>query len=112
MVKIRLKRLGNKGRPFYRIVVAESTSGRNGLAIDTIGHYNPISQPKEIVIDEEKALRWLNSGAEPTETTAWLLNKQGILPKYLEARPSQKKKYKFLDKTTATTSVPTSVEPS
>jgi small subunit ribosomal protein S16 len=110
MVKIRLQRLGNKGRPFYRIVVSESTTGRNGKAIDNLGHYNPISQPKEIKIDEAKALEWLKNGAEPSETAAWLLKREGILAKHLEAFPGQAKKYKFLDKTTAAISKPTAVE--
>jgi small subunit ribosomal protein S16 len=102
--------MGNKGRPFYRVVVAKSTAGRNGAFVETIGQYDPVSQPKLININEERALHWLMNGAEPTETTAYLLNKTGILAKYLEARPGQKKKYKFLDKTTAATSVPTSIE--
>ena len=101
MVKIRLQRLGNKGRPFYRIVISKSEAGRNSAAVENIGIYNPISQPKEIRINEERALYWLRNGAEPTETTAYLLNKQGILPKFLEERPAQKRKYKFLDRTTA-----------
>jgi len=101
MVKIRLQRLGNKGRPFYRIVISKSEAGRNSASVENIGIYNPISQPKEIRIDEARALYWLRNGAEPTETTAFLLNKMGILPKFLEERPAQKKKYKFLDRTTA-----------
>jgi small subunit ribosomal protein S16 len=109
MVKIRLQRLGNKGRPFYRIVVIKSEAGRNAAFTEKIGIYNPISQPKEIKIDEERALYWLRNGAEPTETAAYLMNKLGILPKFLEERPGQKKKYKFLDKTTAAISKPSSV---
>ena len=110
MVKIRLQRLGNKGRPFYRIVVTKSEAGRNSASVENIGIYNPISQPKEIRIDEARALYWLRNGAEPTETTAYLLNKQGILPKFLEERPAQKKKYKFLDRTTAAISKQSAVE--
>lgn len=110
MVKIRLQRLGNKGRPFYRVVVTKSEAGRNSAAVEKIGIYNPISQPKEIRIDEERALYWLRNGAEPTETTAFLLNKQGILPKFLEERPSQKRKYKFLDKRTAAISKQSAVD--
>lgn len=110
MVKIRLQRLGNKGRPFYRVVVIKSEAGRNAAFTEKIGIYNPISQPKEIRIDEERALYWLRNGATPTETVAYLLNKQGILPKFLEERPNQKKKYKFLDRTTAAISKPTAVE--
>ncbi len=110
MVKIRLQRLGNKGRPFYRVVVSKSEAGRNSAAVEKIGIYNPISQPKEIRIDEERALLWLRNGAEPTETTAFLLNKLGILPKFLEERPAQKRKYKFLDKTTAAISKQSAVD--
>ena len=110
MVKIRLQRLGNKGRPFYRIVISKSEAGRNSAAVENIGIYNPISQPKEIRIDEARALYWLLNGAEPTETTAYLLNKQGILPKFLEERPAQKRKYKFLDRTTAAISKQSAVE--
>jgi len=105
-----LRRLGNKGRPFYRVVVTESTSGRNGKFVETIGAYNPVAQPKELRIDEARALHWLMSGAEPTETAAYLLNKVGVLGQYLEARPNQRKKYKFLDKRTAAISAPTAVD--
>ena len=107
MVKIRLRRIGTKGRPFYRIVVAESQSGRNGAFVETLGIYDPVAQPKKLEINAERALYWLNQGAEPTETTAYLLNKTGVLPQYLEARPGQAKKYTFLDKRTAPTPVAT-----
>ena len=110
MVKIRLQRLGNKGRPFYRVVVSKCEAGRNSAFVENIGIYNPISQPKEIRIDEERALHWLRVGAVPTETAAYLLNNQGILPKFLEERPAHKSKYKFLDKRTAAISKKTAVE--
>lgn len=105
MVKIRLRRIGAKGRPFYRVVVAESTSGRNGAFVETIGTYDPVAQPKKLEINEERAMHWLMEGAEPTETTAYILSKTGVLAKFLEQRPSQKKKYSFLDKRTAAISV-------
>jgi len=105
MVKIRLRRIGAKGRPFYRMVVAEATSGRNGSFVETIGLYDPVSQPKRLEVNEERALHWLMQGAQPTETAAYVLNKLGILPKYLEQRPSQKKNYAFLDKRTSAISV-------
>jgi len=105
MVKIRLRRIGTKGRPFYRVVVAESTSGRNGKFVETLGIYDPVSQPKKLEVNEERAIHWLLEGAQPSETTAYLLNKLGILPKFLEQRPSQKKNYTFLDKRTAAISV-------
>lgn len=110
MVKIRLRRIGTKGRPFYRVVVAKSSAGRNGAFVETIGTYDPVVKPTLININEERALHWLMSGAQPSETTAILLNKVGILPKYFEARPSAKKQYKFLDKRTAAMSVPSVVE--
>ena len=105
MVKIRLRRIGTKGRPFYRVVVAESACGRNGSFVETLGTYDPVAQPKKIEINEERAIHWLMAGAQPSETTAYLLNKLGILPKFLELRPQQKKNYSFLDKRTAAISV-------
>jgi small subunit ribosomal protein S16 len=110
MVKIRLRRIGTKGRPFYRVVVAKSTAGRNGAFVETIGTYDPVVKPTLININEERALHWLMNGAQPSETTAILLNKVGVLPKYFEARPSAKKSYKFLDKRTAAISKPSAIE--
>lgn len=83
-VKIRLKRMGAKKHPFYRVVVANSTEARDGRFIETIGHYDPCVDPPAITIDEEKALRWLGHGAQPTDITRALLKKQGILDR-LEA---------------------------
>ncbi len=110
MVKIRLRRLGAKGRPFYRIVVAECATGRNGKFVENIGTYDPVAIPKKFEVNEERALHWLLAGAQPTETTAYILNKTGVLPKYLEQRPAQKKNYAFLDKRTSAISTPTTVE--
>ncbi|MFQ3587655.1 MAG: 30S ribosomal protein S16 [Fimbriimonadaceae bacterium] len=110
MVKIRLRRIGSKGRPFYRVVVAKSTAGRNGTFIETIGTYDPVAQPKLVQIDAERALHWLLQGAQPTETTAYLLNKVGVLETFLAMRPNQRRKYGFLDKRTAVTSVASVVE--
>ncbi|HLK14033.1 MAG TPA: 30S ribosomal protein S16 [Fimbriimonadaceae bacterium] len=109
MVKIRLRRIGTKGRPFYRVVVAKSTAGRNGAFVETLGQYDPVVKPALININEERALYWLNEGAQPTETTAYLLNKVGILPRFFEARPNAKKQYSFLDKRTASISKPSAV---
>jgi len=78
-VKIRLKRMGQKKKPFYRIVVADARSPRDGRFIEEIGFYNPISQPKEIRIDNEKATKWLNNGAQPTDTVKDLFKKNGII---------------------------------
>lgn len=109
MVKIRLRRIGTKGRPYYRVVVAPSTAGRNGRFVETIGTYDPVAQPKHIEIKEDRALHWLRHGAQPTETTAYLLNKTGILGKFFEERPEAKGEYKFLDKRTASMSKQSSV---
>jgi small subunit ribosomal protein S16 len=79
-----LKRIGAKKRPVYRIVVANSTASRDGRFIETIGHYDPCVDPPLVKLDEEKALRWLGHGAQPTDITRALLRKQGILDR-LEA---------------------------
>ena len=82
MVKIRLRRTGAKKRPSYRLVVADARSPRDGAFIQVIGHYNPLTDPETIVIDEEKALHWLRQGAQPTATAARLLSKTGIIEKF------------------------------
>jgi len=81
-VKIRLKRMGAKKAPFYRVVVADSRSPRDGKFIENIGTYNPIKTPSETKIDEELALKWLNNGAIPTDTVKNILSKAGIMAKY------------------------------
>jgi small subunit ribosomal protein S16 len=81
MVKIRLRRMGRRIRPFYRVVVADSRSPRDGRFIDIIGHYNSLTDPATVDIDEEKALKWLSYGAQPTNTVRSLLNKLGIMDK-------------------------------
>ncbi|MBT1279984.1 30S ribosomal protein S16 [Thermoanaerobacter sp. CM-CNRG TB177] len=78
-VRIRLKRFGAKKRPFYRIVVADSRSPRDGRFIDEIGYYNPIAQPAEVKIDVEKAKKWLSVGAQPSDTVKSLFKKEGII---------------------------------
>ena len=80
-VKIRLKRMGAKKKPFYRVIVADSRSPRDGKFIDHISHYNPISEPVDVKIDEEKAIKWLNNGAQPTDTVKDLFKKHGIYEK-------------------------------
>jgi small subunit ribosomal protein S16 len=77
-VKIRLKRIGAKKAPFYRVVVADSRYPRDGRFIAEIGYYNPLTNPVEIKIDSEKAQKWINNGAQPTETVKSLLKKAGI----------------------------------
>ena len=79
--KIRLRRMGAKKAPFYRVVVADSRSPRDGRFIEEIGYYNPISEPTEISINEEKALKWLATGAEPSETVKQLFKTTGIWAK-------------------------------
>jgi len=80
-VKIRLKRIGAKKNPFYRIVVADSRSPRDGRFIEELGYYDPLKEPAEIKIDEEKARNWLGKGAQLTDTARDLFNKAGILSK-------------------------------
>lgn len=104
MVKMRLRRIGTKGRPFYRVVVAPSTSGRNGRFVEVLGTYDPVSRPAAIKINEERALFWLMEGAQPTETMAIVLNRSGVLEKFFDKRPAARGDYKFLDKTTGLTS--------
>ena len=77
-VKIRLKRLGAKKSPFYRIVVADSRAPRDGKTIEEIGTYNPMVNPAEVTIDAEKAISWIKNGAQPTETVRALLKKAGV----------------------------------
>lgn len=82
MVKIRLRRVGRKKKPSYRVVVADARAPRDGAFIEVIGHYNPLTDPPSVVIDEEKALKWLGQGAKPTETVARFLNSLGIMEKF------------------------------
>lgn len=89
-VKLRLKRMGAKKRPFYRIVAADSRSPRDGRFIEVVGTYNPITEPAEIKVNEEVALKWLANGAIPTDTVRDLLSKQGIMKKYHESRMTKK----------------------
>ena len=78
-VKIRLRRMGAKKAPFYRVVVADSRYPRDGRFIEEIGHYNPLTDPAEVVIDSEKAKKWIANGAQPTDTVKALLKKNGVL---------------------------------
>ena len=78
MLKIRLRRMGQIHAPFYRVIVADSRSPRNGRLIEEIGTYNPCVEPSEIKIDAEKAKQWIANGAQPTESVAKLLKKAGI----------------------------------
>ena len=88
-VKLRLKRMGAKKNPFYRIVAADSRSPRDGRFIEIIGYYNPLTNPVEISIDEEKALKWLSTGAQPSDTVRTLLSRQGIIKKFADSKQAK-----------------------
>ena len=79
MVKIRLRRMGAKKAPFYRVVVADSRFPRDGRFIEELGYYNPLTDPAEIKIDAERAQQWIKDGAQPTDTVRSLMKKAGIL---------------------------------
>lgn len=89
-VKIRLKRMGSKKRPFYRIVVADSRSPRDGRFIETVGTYNPLTQPEQVILKEEAIMGWLNNGAQPSDTVRNILSKEGVMKKFHEAKYSKK----------------------
>ncbi|MGI6204171.1 MAG: 30S ribosomal protein S16 [Anaerovoracaceae bacterium] len=79
MVRIRLKRIGKKKQPFYRIVVADQRAARNGKFIEELGYFNPLTDPNDIKVDEEKAKKWLDEGAQPTERVKSIFREAGIL---------------------------------
>ena len=85
-VKLRLRRMGAKKRPFYRLVAADARSPRDGRFIEEIGYYNPLETPAVVKIDEEKALTWLKNGAIPTDTVRSILSKQGIMKEFAESK--------------------------
>jgi small subunit ribosomal protein S16 len=86
MVKIRLRRIGRIKKPSYRLVVADSRTAQDGAFISIIGHYDPLTEPETVVINEEEALKWLRQGAQPTATAARLLTKSGIMEKFKTAK--------------------------
>lgn len=86
MLRIRLRRVGARKKPSYRLVVADIRAPRDGAFVDIIGHYDPMTNPETIVVKEEKALHWLRQGAKPSDTTARLLGKAGILEKFKPAK--------------------------
>ncbi len=93
MVKIRLRRVGAKNKPMYRIVVADSRAPRDGAFIEVIGHYNPLTDPESLTVDKDKASKWLGCGARPTETVARLLSKSEVeIPAKLKLKLSGKPK--------------------
>jgi small subunit ribosomal protein S16 len=85
-VRIRLKRMGAHKAPFYRVVVADSRSPRDGRFIEEIGTYNPLTQPATVKLDEEKALKWLQSGAQASDTVRSLFSKAGIMKQFHESK--------------------------
>jgi len=88
-VRIRLRRLGAKKRPFYRVVVADQRSPRDGRFLEAIGKYHPLEDPSLIEIDEEKALEWLTKGAQPSQAVENLLRKTGIWEKFEASKPAK-----------------------
>jgi len=85
-VRIRLKRMGAHKAPFYRVVVSDSRSPRDGRFIEEIGTYNPVAQPAQVSLDEEKALKWLQTGAQASDTVRNLFSKAGIMTKFHELK--------------------------
>ena len=85
MLRIRLRRVGAKNQPSYRIIVADSRSARDGSFVDYLGHYNPRTEPSTVEIDEEKAIKWLRQGAQPSEAVERILKRLGIRERVREA---------------------------
>lgn len=89
MVKLRLKRMGKKGAPFYRIVAADLRSPRDGRFIEQIGTYNPTKAEEKVTLDKELAKKWLSNGAQPTDTVRSILSHEGVLKEMHEAKSSK-----------------------
>lgn len=89
-VRIRLQRFGRKHRPFYRVVVANSLTARDGRFIEKLGHYNPLAEPAEITINEERALYWLKVGAQPSDTVKSLFSQVGIWSEFIKSKQVRK----------------------
>jgi len=96
-VKIRLKRMGRKNRPSYRIVVADSHSPRDGRFIESIGYYDPLTDPATVKVDEDKVKKWLGEGAEPSDTVRSIFSKLGLLKKWHEEEVIDRKRQTALD---------------
>ncbi|HEY8445213.1 MAG TPA: 30S ribosomal protein S16 [Bacilli bacterium] len=86
MVKLRLQRFGSHKRPFYRVVATDSNNPRDGRFIEIVGTYQPLAQDEQIKVDEEKALKWLKNGAQPTDTVKSIFNKLGINEKFAKSK--------------------------
>ena len=85
-VKIRMRRMGPKRKPFYRIVVADSRMPRDGRFIEEVGYYNPLTNPDEVKLEEDKIFEWLEKGAQPSDTVRSLLSKAGLMTRYHDAK--------------------------
>ena len=88
-VKIRLTRMGSKKKPFYRINVADSRAPRDGRFIETVGTYNPLTDPETVTLKEEKVMNWLNNGAQPSDTVRNILSRNGVMKKFHESKFSK-----------------------
>jgi len=86
MVKLRLKRMGKKGNPFYRIVAADSRSPRDGRIIEQVGTYNPLVKENQVTLDTEKVMKWLNNGAKPSDTVRSIISKEGLMKEFHESK--------------------------
>ena len=89
MVRLRLKRMGSKKAPFYRVVAANATSPRDGRFIENLGYYNPTKEPQIVELKEDRVAYWLGVGAQPTETVRSLFRRQGVLEKIHDAQPGE-----------------------
>ena len=85
-VKIRMRRMGSKRKPFYRIVVADSRMPRDGRFVEEVGYYNPLTNPDEVKLEEDKIFEWLEKGAQPSDTVRSLLSKAGLMTRYHDAK--------------------------
>ena len=85
-VKIRMRRMGSKRKPFYSIVVADSRMPRDGRFIEEVGYYNPLTNPDEVKLEEDKIFEWLEKGAQPSDTVRSLLSKAGLMTRYHDAK--------------------------
>lgn len=88
-VKIRLRRMGAKRQPFYRLVVADSRSPRDGRFIEELGYYNPLTDDDKVEVDEDKAISWLQKGAQPSDTARRLLRKAGVMQKFHDLKSKE-----------------------
>jgi len=89
-VKLRLKRMGSKQKPYYRIVATDSRSPRDGRFIEAVGTYDPVKGADKVTVNEEKVLNWLNNGAQPTDTVKNILSHEGIMKKFAESKKKNK----------------------